>query len=184
MNPAQNAWPWQRVTSDRRPLFTLAVVLISISGFVSGIALRPLTQSATSPELPGQSVVTSKPTATPTYTAIPLTPQLFALSQTITPREVSAGESVTVTIHAKTNPGDETTPIASVAGITCVANLVQGKTVIPLETMNHVTDADGNATWTVVIPATIPPGAYTFQVSGKWSGNFAATSETDFTVGS
>ncbi len=170
MISAQPMWPWQRLAPDRRPLATVALVLISLSGLLTGIILRPLTQNLWpgSPQSSATIPLAGQPTATPTAVANPA--QSFFLGLQLSPGdgEVRSGDTLTVTAVAKLS-----STRAPAQGVTCGVTIT-GLESLPVQPATQQTDADGEAVWTVPIPVGTIPGGYSVTVSGNW-GQFSAT---------
>jgi hypothetical protein len=169
MISAQPMWPWQRLAPDRRPLATAALVLISLSGLLTGIVLRPLTQDLwpRSPQRSATIPLAKQPTVTPTI--ISTQAEAFYLGLQLSPDSaVRAGDTLTVT--ATTTLSGTNSPAQ---GVTC-AITITGPESLPVQPASQQTDANGAATWTVPIPNGTSPGGYSVTVIGKW-GQFSAT---------
>jgi hypothetical protein len=176
MISAQPIWPWQRLTPDRRPLATVALVLISLSGLLTGIVLRPLTQDLwpRSPQRSATIPLAKQPTATPTSTTN--LAQSFYLGLRLSPGgEVHAGDTLTVTATAKLS--STKTPAQ---GVTCSVTITGAET-LQVQQATQQTDANGEATWTIPIPNDAISGGYTVTVNGKW-GQYGATWENNLEI--
>jgi hypothetical protein len=172
----QASWPWQRMAPNRRPLMTMAFILISMSGLLSGLVLRPITQSlwpnANQSNNAKAPTLTQPPTATATST---VTAANFYIGLKATPNIVPPGGSFTATATAKLSSTGG--PAQGVTGTLAIS----GPSVIPITTPTMTTDANGNAIWTITVPTELSDGAYTITVTGKW-GIYGATWESSFSV--
>jgi len=176
MITAHPVWPWQRLAPDRRPLATVALVLISLSGLLTGIVLRPLTQDLwpRSPQRSATIPLAKQPTATPTTNTAQA--ESFFLGLQLSPGgEISAGNTLTVTAIAKLS-----NTRAPAQGVTCTITIT-GPDTLQVQPATQQTDANGEAAWTIPIPNGANSGGYTVTVTGKW-GQFSATWENNLEI--
>jgi hypothetical protein len=166
---------WGRVAPRNRPFVMMALVLISASGLVAGMALRAVTRHGTTP--PGSSSVGVTTGTTTTTSAPALTPQRFSAIM-CPPAAAPPGGSFAISAYAVigspgAHPGCAIPAAAQPAsGVTCALSFAaaSGIPAPPAQT----TGANGTATWTVAIPATTHPGTYTLTLHATW-GSFGAT---------
>ena len=176
----QVQWPWQRIARDRRPYILLALFLISMSGLVTGIALRPLTaqwwptpNGGTTP--PSTSILATTTTATLVPTSGPVAPQKFNVA--IDPvQHVAPGSTFTVIAHTTLAKTGKPAP-----GVTCQLTFDAATHIPPSAKL--ITDTRGSATWSITIPASAPAGTYPMTLIGKWGAGFSTTWEVTVTVG-
>ncbi len=167
---------WGRVAPHNRPFVVMALVLISASGLVAGMALRAVTQHGTG--TPGSSSVITPPGTQTATTSTPAhAPQRF--SAIICPPTAAApGGSFTISAYAVTGSAGTHPPCTvpataqPAAGVTCTLSFAAASG-IPAPPA-HVTGADGTTTWMIPIPATTPPGSYHLTLHATWGG-FGAT---------
>lgn len=170
-------WPWQRIARDRRPYIWLALFLISMSGLISGVLLRPLTtqwRQPTGSTSPGV-VAQASPTATAPIVAVSVTPQKFVakLAPIVMGQPGGSFAITALTTLAKTGkpaPG-------VICHLTFAANAH-----IPAPPP-QTTDATGTTTWTISIPATTPRGSYQVLLNATWQDGFKASWQSTATVG-
>jgi hypothetical protein len=169
-------WPWERIAAGRRPLIWVALGCISLSGLVTGLALRTLAAPPHSTPGASSSIPGSTTTGTTSVTVIgtPIAPQRFGATLQI-PTPVAPGGSLTVLAHTVLATGDH----AAAPGVTCQL-VFPSASGIPAPPTQH-TDATGTATFTVPIPLTTPAGGYLVTLHATW-GVFAATYEVTATV--
>ncbi len=163
-------WPWARVAPQGRNILWLAILLISASGLITGVALRPLLHGmgTTTPHGGGTTTATSTPapgTVTATLAPAVTTPQRFAIAVEL-PAPTAPGGTMTVVVHA-------TAATKPAQGVTCQISFTPlGGITLP---GSAATDATGSISFAVAIPATTPPGTYTVHVHATWgTSGFAA----------
>ena len=169
-------WPWARVAPKQRTFLWLAILLISASGLLTGLVVRPLihtTGGGTPPVSRGTTpIIATTPTAnTPTATLAPAvtTPQQFTIMLDV-PTPTTQGATMTIITHASVTVNGQMKPAQ---GVVCQITFTpMGGIPFPSE---QTTDISGTATFAVAIPATTPPGDYTVHVRATWGGGgFAA----------
>lgn len=164
---SQPTWPWRRLPRSARALAVGTYCLVSLTGLLAGLGLRPLVlqslrlDPATSVTAP-QELVPTDNAATASVPPAALAPASFTLSLTILPQTVRAGGNVTVATLARLKQ-DGTTPTPGVQCALAVAKLTPPLTVLP-----QTTDANGAANWRVTIPPATPPGVYDITIQGTW----------------
>lgn len=175
----QVQWPWQRIARDRRPYILLALFLISMSGLVTGIALRPLTAqwgthiNGNTP--PGTSFQATTTTATLVPTDGSVVPQKFIVA--IDPVQSAApGGTLTIIAHTTLPKTGKPAP-----GISCQLTFDAATHIPP--SVKQTTDMHGNATWAITVPATTAPGTYAMTLTAKWGAGFGATWQVTVTIG-
>jgi hypothetical protein len=176
-------WPWARIAPQQRAFLWLAILLISASGLITGLAVHSLAHGPHASSTPigiGTTTGTDTPAAgTVTVTTAPAvtTPQQFAiLLSADTP--AAHGTTMTVVAHAVVAehfdgsglPVGNTRPAQ---GVTCQITITPaGGITLPTA---QKTDVSGTASFAVTIPATTPPGTYIIHVHATWTpGGFAA----------
>jgi hypothetical protein len=162
-------WPWQRIARERRPFIWLALLLISLSGLVSGIALHALPHGATTTlgrSTPGSTTSVTPGGAIGTGTVVPVvgtvTPQYFSITMS-PPATASPGGAFTITAHATLKKNGQPAP-----GVQCQLTF-DAASQIPMPP-THTTDGSGDATWVVTIPPTATPGRYLLTLQANWGG--------------
>lgn len=168
-------WPWQRFDAPRRNLVIVALLLISASGFVSGLALRPVVQnwSPTSVEQPAAHAVTNPTTSTQSHVAVAAAPERFGATMLIAPHAVNPGATFTIT--AQTNTSANSAPASGVVCQITLANFT-GTAL-----SSHVTDGQGITTWTITVPPGTTKGVHVVTLHASW-GFFAATYQLNVVV--
>jgi hypothetical protein len=180
----------QRVAPPRRPFVWLALLLISASGLLAGVALRSLApHSISSASTAGGTTSTGSPTTTTATTNLVVTtPQKFTAF--ICPTTVARGSILTITAYA-TSPGvvprvqcaaaAKIPPLAIIAaGVVCKLTFPAnaGISTPPVQ----ATDATGTTTWQVAIPTTTAPGALKVILNATWGASFSASWQISETV--
>lgn len=164
---------WLRVAPSQRPLLCLALFLFSLSGLVSGLALRPLIVTGSPPLHHGDAATAKLGTipnsvATATIaqaTAVTMVPERFSVQLIASALSVHAGQTLTITVQTKLLR-DSALPAR---GVLCMLTL-QNTSL----TATQTTDASGTTLWTVVIPTDLASGTYNAEVTAHW-GAFAAS---------
>lgn len=168
-------WPWQRFDSARRNLVVLALMLISASGFVSGLALRPLVQSWRPADARQPAArTTANQSTTQANLPVAAAPERFGATILIAPRAVQPGATFTITAQALTST--TSTPASGVVCQITLANFT-GAALGP-----RVTDGYGSTTWTVTVPSSTTKGVHVVTLHASW-GFFAATYQLNVVVG-
>ncbi len=177
MITTQPVWPLRRPYQTHRPLIALALALVSLSGLLSGLALRPLTRGLLS-TAGVTRVLTSAPAssvaATPQIVAPVATPQAFFLGLNVTPQEASPGDTITVRALAQLSQGSGPAP-----GVSC-SLAITGQSKLPA-VVARITDTRGQTAWAIILPAGTPPGVYAVTVSAAW-GEFRANWQVSLVV--
>ncbi len=167
-------WPWERIAAGRRPLIWVAFACISLSGLVTGLALRTLASPPHSSPNSGIPGGTTGGGTSVAATGTPVAPQRFGATLQI-PALVSPGGTLFVQARAVlATPGSHPAP-----GVTCQLTFPTAS-AIPAPPSQQ-TNAAGTATWTIPIPATTLAGSYLLLLHATW-GVFAATYEVTVTV--
>jgi hypothetical protein len=174
MISAQPTWGQTSVTPSRRPLLIFAFVLISLSGLLAGMALRPLThnlfKSAGSVSQTGESGVIKSVTS-PIPSA---NPEHFKVKISSSASIVSPGQVVTFTAMTNTLSDGR-----KVTGVPCTATIDGPNTSTLFPT--QATDDNGTVTWTFQFPADASAGEYHVTVKSEW-GVYSATWINGFMV--
>ena len=161
MSTASSSWALER---RRRPAMLMIFFAVSMAGLVSGLALRPIVRHLVA--MRASPTATSVATATVSATATPdlpaLTPEAFALNLTGTPLNVAPAGTFALTVHAALSR-DAT---LAARGVSCAVQ-IDGLTLTPVPNLT-LTDAQGNSTWTLQIPAGTAPGTYSVTVTAHW----------------
>ena len=168
-------WPWQRLAPQRRTFLWLAILLISASGLIAGLALRPLTHglmgSGSSLSVAGSTPpATGAGTATATLVPAVTTPQRFALRLDV-PAPTAAGGAMTITAHALVgafdSQGNLTGPTKAAQGVACRLSFDPAAAItLPGA---QTTDDKGAIVFTIVIPSGTPAGTYKVHGSAAWA---------------
>lgn len=175
MNAGSMSTQRRRRASEPIGLIITLLALVALIGLLSGILTRTLssrqahlgltvpTATTTAPATAASSP-TPPPTAPASVTATTATiAGHFELSVTVTPKTVSAGQQITITVAAFTP--DTHTPVA---GLPCILRApVDGSPALfttwpPAQT----TDANGAASWILTAP-TRPAGTYEVEAFAK-----------------
>jgi hypothetical protein len=179
----------QRVAPPRRPFVWLALLLISASGLLAGVALRSLAPRATgiatttgNTTSPGTST-----TATATENLVVTTPQQFTAF--ICPATVARGAILAITAYATTSLVNSKTQ-CTVAKLPPTATLASGvacKLTFPAQSGIGTppvqrTDATGTTTWQIAIPATTAPGLMKVTLLATWGKDYRADWQIKVTV--
>ncbi len=171
--------PWQRLAPHHRPLLLLAMTLISISGLVTGLALRPLVLNWSKHSITANRTVSTTSTA-PQGTTSPVnsatTPGYFSAIM-CAPAVAQPGGSFTLTAYAAVGklsdhpPCQITATMKAASGVNMSISFAAASG-IPAPAP-QTTGTDGTVTWTVPIPSTTRPGSYRVSLRATW-GTFAA----------
>jgi|GEM_PF-7020822 len=168
----QPQWPTARRSGfDRRSLLVLTLVLISMSGLFTGLALRPLTYpklfgSKSSPSVSiSSSTNTIHTTAVASAVSIASAPERFYVSLLTSPTVIKPGDTLSVQTPALLNASNH-----PAIGVTCTLTVASP---LSLPTPMQVTNAAGLAQWSIHIPFNAPAGQYQIQLNAKW-GSYGA----------
>jgi len=177
-------WPWARVAPQGRTFLWLAILLISASGLIAGLAAHSISHGGGGTTSPGTSgTTTATPTAgiaTATLAPAVTTPQKFAITFDV-PTPAAHGETLTIITHAIVADKFDSNglPIGAqkpAQGVVCQLTFLPAGS-IPLPAM-QTTDVSGTASFAIALPATTPPCTYTVHVHATWgTGGFAANRE-------
>lgn len=175
-------------------LIIVFLALVALIGLLTGLLARTLvshqsptaqvtgtapTGSATHAPTASTAAGSSSTPATATGTTAPVTGH-FRLSVTVTPKTVTPGQQVTITVSAF-NPDTR----APIAGLPCTLRAPTNGSQ-PLLTSwptSQTTDASGATTWTVVAPSE-PAGTYEVEAFAQTSSwGFKIDSSVDISAG-
>lgn len=158
-------------------LILVLLALVAVLGLLSGLLTHTLLSrgaptahiSPTSTALPHATTSkTSTPIPSTGATATATTSSVnghFSLSITVSPRTMSPGQQITITVQAFTP--DTHLPVS---GVSCeLRNPTDGSTgLFTSWPAAQTTDSSGSVTWTLTAPNN-PPGTYTVEAFGKSS---------------
>jgi hypothetical protein len=177
----QNVPMWQKPAApDRRPLLIFALILVSVSGLITGISLRPLTHGSLFDFLKpptnamGAPPVTTVATATPTPVAT-TKPESFHVYVDLSNSVVASGNTVTLIANTNLDANSQ-----AAVGITCTV-AISGPSTLP-KLAAQSTDGNGKTSWTITVPPGAAAGAYHINVNADWSQGYRAWSTTVLTV--
>jgi hypothetical protein len=147
-------------------LAALLLVAFALSGLLLGLLTHGLVISAAA--MPHATATATHARATATHTPPPPTPPpatgSFALSLTVSPMNVPAGGTLTVAAHADVLGTDR--PLANL--VCAVSGDGSGQDLLAAWPAPLPTDAQGNATWHLTVPAGAA-GRYAIEVRARTS---------------
>lgn len=175
-----------RQASSPTGLIIILLALVALLGLLSGFLTRTLvTRSQASAQVSPSAAPHAQTTPTNTSAAIPSTSATgtvtastvtgqFQLSVSVTPKKVTPGQQMTITVHAFTP--DTHTPIV---GLPCIlrAPTDGGPALFSTWPPAQTTDATGAATWSLTAPEQ-PAGTYEVEAYAKasaWSYRLDST---------
>lgn len=167
-------------------VLALLFVACAVSGLAAGVTTRAfaggaLTASHTpgADRTPGPTHTQGQPSpsaTTPPATIVP--PYGFSLTAVITPRSVAPGQPFTVT--ATVTAPDGVTPLA---GVECTLGAAPGSAPL-FATLPPpaISDASGQASWSLTVPATATPGSYVLDISAHGARGWRYDSRPSVTI--
>ncbi len=181
-----------RRSSNPTGLILVLLGLVAVLGLLTGLLTHTLlNRGASTVRLSPTSTALPHATTSKSSTPIPGsqatatgathdTSGQFQLSITVTPRTMSPGQQITITVQAFTQ--DTHTPVA---GVSCLLrNPTNGSAgLFTTWPAAQATGSDGSVTWTLTAPNN-PPGTYTVEAYGSTSGyHFMLDSSVQVTAG-
>jgi hypothetical protein len=170
--------PWHRLAPQHRPLLLIALMLISVSGFVTGLALHPLMLPWGQHSAAGIPTTTS--TAPPQATTAPVNPvttPAFFSAIMCAPAAAPPGGTLALSAYATAGSLGSHPPCrigATMKPASGVSISISFVTTSGIPTpAAQTTGADGTAVWTVPVPSTTHPGSYEVKLHATW-GKFSA----------
>ncbi len=173
--------------SWRAALLALLFVACALSGLAAGVTTRAVAGGAlTAGSLTIPGGAKSTPTHTPaqpspsatTPPATIVAPYGFSLSATVTPRSVAPGQPFTVTVTVVAPDGS--TPRA---GVECDLGAAPGSPPLFASwPAPVVSDATGQASWSLTVPATAAPGSYALDISAHGARGWRYDSRPSLTI--
>ncbi len=167
-------------------LLALLFVACALSGLAAGVTTRAVAGGALTASRTPATGRTSGPTHTPaqpspSVTTPPATivpPYGFSLTAVVTPRSVAPGQPFTVT--ATVISPDGVTPLA---GVECDLGAAPGSApLLATWPQPAISDASGQASWSLTAPATATPGSYVLDISAHGARGWRYDSRPSLTI--
>lgn len=177
----------QQARSWQATLLALLFVACALSGLAAGFTTRAVASGAltvANMSIPGgaRSVTSThtpaRPSPSATAPATNVAPSGFLVKAVVTPASVAPGQPFTVT--ATVIAADGATPLE---GIACSMGAAPGSApLFATWPPPAVSDASGQATWSLTVPTATTPGAYVLDISAHGAGGWMTDWRPSVTV--